>query len=115
MVEDVHVVEVMLNSSQFEMRLKEIFKSLLEKKEKKWTECKTSAVGRMNELAQYGARASDASAKSSLTTEANNRASKTRQQPIDANAGRQRTPSCAPLDFDPKEPALADKRPGCAD
>ena len=52
-VEDAHVVEVLLNSSQFEMRLKEIFKNLLAAKERKWTACKTSAVGRMNELALY--------------------------------------------------------------
>ncbi len=50
---DTHIMTVLLNASQLEMRLKDIFKLLLQQKSDKWTACKSSAVQRMKELSEY--------------------------------------------------------------
>ncbi|GMH56588.1 hypothetical protein TrST_g9055 [Triparma strigata] len=50
---DTHVVTVLLNASQLEMKVKEIFRRLLEAKTEKWDTCKEQARGRMQELSEY--------------------------------------------------------------
>ena len=45
-VTEENVVEVLLLASQLEMKVKSIFKRLLEAKEEKWNACKEQARGR---------------------------------------------------------------------
>ena len=47
------LVTLLLNASQLEYNLKEIFQQLLDEKEKAWTEGKDAAAGRMTELSEY--------------------------------------------------------------
>jgi WASH complex subunit strumpellin len=52
-VNDTHVVSLLLLSSQLEMQLKHIFTQLLKKKESIWTDCRAKASSMMDDLAQY--------------------------------------------------------------
>lgn len=47
------ILLLLLNTSQFEFVLKNIFQELLDQKESKWTDCKNDAKQRMTELSEY--------------------------------------------------------------
>lgn len=46
------VFELLLNTAEFELKIKELFKHLLSKKQKKWEDCKKECVERMVELSE---------------------------------------------------------------
>ena len=47
------ILILLLNTSQFEFVLKNMFKKLLESKEQRWTDFKTQATQHVTELAEY--------------------------------------------------------------
>ena len=50
---DTQIMTALLHSAELEMKVKEIFKRLLQDKADKWDKCKEGAAGRMKELSEY--------------------------------------------------------------